>query len=132
MMLLGQREHPSQQSNNLQPLVPPVFFFSPPPATNAPVLPHRASDFVLSTISAILCMVYLARERPHPVEEGKPKRPDPVKATRSPVPCYFRYLQHISWVLACISSMIVSVVFWMAIVSLVPSLRAAGRSDNLL
>eukprot|EP00752_Nemacystus_decipiens_P006378 g5750.t1 len=71
--------------------------------------------FVLSTISAILCMVYLAREKPHPVEEGKPKRPDPVKATRSPVPCYFRYLQHISWVLACISSMIVMSVFWLAI-----------------
>lgn len=62
-------------------------------------------------------MVYLAREKPHPVEEGKPKRPDPVKATRSPVPCYFRYLQHISWVLACISSMIVMSVFWLAIVS---------------
>lgn len=63
-------------------------------------------------------MVYLAREKPHPVEEGKPKRPDPVKATRSPVPCYFRYLQHISWVLSCISSMIVMSVFWLAIVSL--------------
>lgn len=60
-------------------------------------------------------MVYLAREKPPPVEEGKPKRPDPVKATRSPVPCYFRYLQHISWVLACISSMVVMSVFWLAI-----------------
>lgn len=63
-------------------------------------------------------MVYLAREQPRPVEEGKPKRPDPVRGTRSPVPCYFRYLQHISWVLACISSMVVMSVFWMAIVSL--------------
>lgn len=62
-------------------------------------------------------MAYLSREQPAPVEEGKPKRPDPVKATRSAVPCYFRWLQHISWVLACISSLVVMSVFWLAIVS---------------
>ncbi|CAN0380877.1 unnamed protein product, partial [Pylaiella littoralis] len=71
--------------------------------------------FVLSTISSLLCMAYLSREKPIPVEEGKPKRPDPVKAVRSAVPCYFRWLQHISWVLACIGSMVVMSVFWFAI-----------------
>ncbi|CAM9610508.1 unnamed protein product, partial [Ectocarpus sp. 12 AP-2014] len=72
-------------------------------------------DFVISLISSLLCMAYLSRERPAPVEEGKPKRPPPVKGTRSPVPCYFRWLQHISWVLTCISSMVVLSVFWMTI-----------------
>lgn len=76
-----------------------------------------AADFVISLISSLLCMAYLSREKPPPVEEGKPKRPPPVKGTRSPVPCYFRWLQHISWVLTCISSMVVLSVFWMTIVS---------------
>ncbi|CBJ25726.1 conserved unknown protein [Ectocarpus siliculosus] len=71
--------------------------------------------FVISLISSLLCMAYLSREKPAPVEEGKPKRPPPVKGTRSPVPCYFRWLQHISWVLTCISSMVVLSVFWMTI-----------------
>ncbi|CAM9363177.1 unnamed protein product, partial [Scytosiphon promiscuus] len=71
--------------------------------------------FVISLISALLCMAYLSREKPPPVEEGKPPRPMPVIATRSPVPCYFRWLQHISWVLSCISSMIVMSVFWLAV-----------------
>lgn len=75
------------------------------------------ADFVISTISALLCMAYISRETPAPVEEGKPKPPAPVKATRSPVPCYFRWLQHVSWVLACLSSMVVMSVYWLVIVS---------------
>eukprot|EP00904_Undaria_pinnatifida_P001056 jgi/Undpi1/10951/HiC_scaffold_30.g13252.m1 len=71
--------------------------------------------FVISTISALLCMAYISRETPAPVPEGKPKPPPPVKATRSPVPCYFRWLQHVSWVLACLSSMVVMSVYWLAI-----------------
>lgn len=62
-------------------------------------------------------MAYIARETPKPVEEGKPKPPTPEKGVRSPVPCYFRWLQHISWVLAGLSSLIDMSVYWLAIVS---------------
>ena len=94
------------------------------PSSFFPLLPScltslslSLTDFVISTISALLCMAYISRETPAPVEEGKPKPPPPVKATRSPVPCYFRWLQHVSWVLACLSSMVVMSVYWLVIVS---------------
>ncbi len=77
----------------------------------------RVADFVLSTISACLCIAYISREKPKKDKDGNQVGPTPVKATRSPVPCYFRYLQHITWVLSCIGSMVVMSVFWLAIVS---------------
>lgn len=85
----------------------------PPKSAFLPFVP----DFIISTISVLLCMAYIYRERPRVAEEGKPVPPQPAKSTRSAVPFYFRWTQHVSWVISCLISLITMAVFWLGIVS---------------
>lgn len=79
------------------------------------------ADFFLSLFSAIVVAITLARERAHHAHHGDG---DPKKEKKRgwtfkgpPVPWQIRYLQHFTWSVACMSSLVVVTVFWTTIVS---------------
>lgn len=77
------------------------------------------SDFLVSTFAAICCHLAIERERPRPVEPGAdpPPRDESSRITTPPVPSFFRWVQHATWNISLVGSMVVVTVYFTSLVS---------------